>query len=160
MLFTHYLFPAILLHLFFDHWDASHWLLWSKHHHWLYRISRRRVLVSAKEILENNQPSTSHRIITWLSLCSSPRAPPCITAHARPTTLLVRRCFLRTFPVSTHHVRSAFVYALYFLYVFVVHGGLCSRICFTIAICTPCVSHPFSSPWWRYVLSLSVRIRV
>ena len=31
-----YLSPAILLHLFFDPWDASHWLLsWSKRHHWL-----------------------------------------------------------------------------------------------------------------------------
>ena len=34
-LFTHYLSPAILLHPFFDTWDASQWLLWSKRHHWL-----------------------------------------------------------------------------------------------------------------------------
>jgi len=78
------------LHLFFDPWDASYWLLSSKRHHWLPTRNHAQTGIGVRERDSREQSSLPLRIVSLSGSVFSMRAfPSSITARARPNASAV-----------------------------------------------------------------------
>ena len=113
------------LHLFFDPWGASYWLLSSKCHHWLPTQNHAQTVIGVCERDPQEQNGLPLHIV------SSRSSPPCsrILPSVIDPTLTLCNITSRVLSLATCHFLSVFVYAT------ILASGL--RFSFTVGFPSP-----------------------